>query len=203
MAIVVVIVAISVITVFLTKNKKKENKKISIKIEENEENQENQENQENENNEETDKTEENEENEENDLDNLISYKINENNFIKTTMNDNFAIPTDGKLQVVGADFQHKNSTFIIDINNKTFTVDDNGTIKGVTKENFPLYYSFNGTITNGSYLFKDVKCFKAIDLSKMDSSKMIDVSNMFENSEFEEINFGTENESYSGGWRII
>ena len=90
------------------------------------------------------------------------------------MNDNFAIPTDGKLQVVGADFQHNNSTFIIDINNKT-----------------------------GSYLFKDVKCFKAIDLSKMDSSKMIDVSNMFENSEFEEINFGTENESYSGGWRII
>ena len=48
-----------------------------------------------------------------------------------------------------------------------------------------------------------MKCFKAIDLSKMDSSKMIDVSNMFENSEFEEINFGTENESYSGGWRII
>ena len=128
--------------------------------------------------------------------NNIFNKLKGNNFIKTTMNEDFIIPSDGKLQVVGVDFQHKNSTFIIGKNNKTFTIDDNGTIKGVTEENLPLYYFFNETIINGSNLFKDVKCFKTIDLSKMDSSKMIDASNMFENSNFKEIYFGSENESY-------
>ena len=61
------------------------------------------------------------------------------------------------------------------------------------KKIFLLLFIFNESITNGSYLFKDVTCFKTIDLSKMDSSKMVDASNMFENSNFEEIYFGTEN----------
>ena len=123
-------------------------------------------------------------------------EINQNNYIKVEMNDNFVIPSDGELQVVGADFQHKESIVIFGINNNKFIIDDKGTIQGVTKKNVPLYYSFNETITNGSYMFKDVQCFKAINLSKMDSSKMIDISYMFENSNFEEIYFGTENESY-------
>ena len=123
-------------------------------------------------------------------------EINQNNYIKVEMNDNFVIPSDGELQVVGADFQHKESIVIFGINNNKFIIDDKGTIQGVTKKNVPLYYSFNETITNGSYMFKDVQCFKAINLSKMDSSKIIDISYMFENSNFEEIYFGTENESY-------
>ena len=123
---------------------------------------------------------------------IIFSDINKNNYIKTTVYEDFVIPSDRKLQVVGEDFQHKNSTFIIGINKHTFLIDEKGMIKGVTINDFPLYYSFNETITNGSYLFKNVKCFKTIDLSKMDSSKMIDASNMFENSNFEEIYFGTE-----------
>ena len=58
------------------------------------------------------------------------------------------------------------------------------------------YYSFNETITNGSYLFKEVICFKEIDLSKMDCSKMIDAPKIFENSNFKIIYFGASNESY-------
>ena len=123
---------------------------------------------------------------------IIFSDINENNYIQTTVYEDFVIPPDKKLQVVGEDFQHKNSTFIIGTNKHTFFIDEKGMIKGVTMNDFPLYYSFNETITNGSYLFKNVKCFKTIDLSKMDSSKMIDASNMFENSNFEEIYFGTE-----------
>ena len=122
-------------------------------------------------------------------------EINEKNYIKTAVYKNFVIPSDGKIQVVGADFQHKNSTLIIGKNNTKFIIDDNGTIEGVTKEDFPLYYSFNETITNGSFLFKDVKCFKIIDLSTMDGSEMIDDSHMFENSNFETIDFGTDNKS--------
>ena len=176
-----------------------ENEKI-VEYEENEGNEEDEKNVENEEKEESEEKEENEKKEDNEeLDNNIFNKLKGNNYIKTTMNEDFVIPSDGKLQVVGADFQHKNSTFIIGKNNKTFTIDDNGTIEGVKKENLPLYYSFNETIINGSNLFKDVNCFKTIDLSKMDSSKMIDVSNMFENSSFEEIYFGTENESYTSG----
>ena len=123
---------------------------------------------------------------------IIFSDINKNNYIKTTVYEDFVIPPDRKLQVVGEDFQHKNSTFIIGTNKHTFFIDEKGMIKGVTINDFPLYYSFNETITNGSYLFKNVKCFKTIDLSKMDGSKMIDASNMFENSNFEEIYFGTE-----------
>ena len=66
------------------------------------------------------------------------------------------------------------------------------------KKIFLLLFIFNESITNGSYLFKDVTCFKTIDLSKMDSSKMVDASNMFENSNFEEIYFGTENKLDNG-----
>ena len=163
------------------------------KIVENEKNEENEKNVENEENEKIVENEKKEENEQ--ADKNTFYKMKENNYLKTTMSEDFVIPSDGKLQVVGANFQHKNSTFIIGANNKTFTIDDNGAIKGVTKEDLPLYYSFNETITNGSYLFKDVNCFKTIDLSKMDTTKMIDVSHMFENSSFEEIYFGRENET--------
>ena len=96
---------------------------------------------------------------------------------------------------MGKEFSQKNSTLIIGTNNNKFIINNNGIIEGVTKKDFPLYYSFNETITNGSYLFKDVTCFKEIDLSKMDSSKMIDATKMFENSNFENIYFGINNES--------
>ena len=122
--------------------------------------------------------------------------IDGDNYIKTTMKEDFEIPSDGNIQMVGADFQYKKSIMIVG-KNKTFFIDDNGKIEDVTKDDFPLYYVFNETITNGSYLFKDVKCFKTMDLSKMDSSKMIDISNMFENSEIEEIYFGTESRERS------
>ena len=125
----------------------------------------------------------------------LNILLNEKNYIKTTVYENFIIPSDRKLQVVGKDFPYKKSTFIIGKNNNSFIINDNGVIEGVTKEDFPLYYSFNETIINGSYLFKDVKCFKIIDLSKMDGSKMIDASSMFENSNFEEIYFVAGNNS--------
>ena len=130
-------------------------------------------------------------------DNNIAHieSINKNNYIKTEVYENYEIPSDGKLQVVGKEFSQKNSTLIIGTNNNKFIINNNGIIEGVTKKDFPLYYSFNETITNGSYLFKDVTCFKEIDLSKMDSSKMIDATKMFENSNFENIYFGINNES--------
>ena len=109
---------------------------------------------------------------------IILGEINENNYIKTKVYEDFIIPSDKKIRVVGENFKDKKSTFIIGKNKNKFIIDDNGIIEGITKNDFPLYYSFNESITNGSYLFKDVKCFKEIDLSKMDSSKMIDVSNM-------------------------
>ena len=124
----------------------------------------------------------------------ISYEINENNYIKVTLKENFEFPSDNKIQVVGVDFQQKRSVSIIDKNKNAFIMDNDGKIEGMTKDNFPLYYSFNESITNGSNLFKGVKCFKTIDLSKMDGSKLIDISNMFENSDFEEIYFGAETE---------
>ena len=120
------------------------------------------------------------------------YELNENNYIKTTAYNDLIIPSDKKLQVVGADFPHKKNTFIIG-NKKSFSIDNNGKISKVSKDNFPLYISFNKTIINGSYLFKGVTCFKTANLSTMDSSEMIDASNMFESSGFEEIYFGTEN----------
>ena len=126
---------------------------------------------------------------------IVDIEINKNNLIKTEFYEDFDIPSDGKLQVVGKDFSQKNHTLIIGNNNNKFIIDNNGMIEGVTKKDFPLYYSFNETITNGSYLFKEVKCFKEIDLSKMDSSKMIDATKMFENSNFKNIYFGISNES--------
>jgi len=97
-----------------------------------------------------------------------------------------------KLQVVGADFPLKNSITIVDKNENIFSLDSNGKIEGVTKDSFPLYYSFKEPIINGSYLFKDVKFIKTIDISKMNSSKMVDASSMFENSYVEEIYFASE-----------
>ena len=144
------------------------------------------------------KKKDDDENEEEDS-SFIFYEKNENNSIKTTMSDDFVIPSDKKIQIVGANFPHKNTTFIIGAkNNKTFIIDEDGFIKNVKSEDLPLTFYFNESITNGSYLFKDVKCFKTIDLSKMDSSKMVDASNMFENSNFEEIYFGTENKIDNG-----
>ena len=125
----------------------------------------------------------------------IFGEINGSNYIRTEAYEDFFISYDGSLRVVGEDFQHKESVYILSKDNVKFIIDNNGTIKDVNKNDFPLYYSFNESITNGSYLFKGVKCFKIIDLSKMDSSEMIDASNMFENSNFEEIYFWTENES--------
>ena len=98
----------------------------------------------------------------------------------------------GNIQVVGVDFPQKNSITIIGKNNTEFIINENGTITGVTKEDFPLYYSFKEPITNSSSLFKDVKCFSKIDVSKMDSSRIVDSSNMFENCNCKEIYFETE-----------
>ena len=138
------------------------------------------------------------------LKNEVSYELNETNYIQTTTYEDFVIPSDKKLQVVGADFPHKKKTFIISRNKKkSFTIDNNGKIEKVSKDDFPLYVSFNDTITNGSYLFKDVTCFKTIDLSKMDSAEMIDASNMFENSNFEEIYFGDENSESGTNTRYL
>ena len=137
----------------------------------------------------------NEENEENEPIDRPNVFLNYSNYIKTTVYENFIIPSNRRLQVVGKDFPYKRSTFIIGKNNKTFSIDDNGYIRDVRKEDFPLYYTFTEPIINGSYLFKDVKCFRTIDLSTMDSSKMIDASSMFENSYFEEIYFIVEDGS--------
>ena len=108
-----------------------------------------------------------------------------------------SFPYDTKVQVVGSDFQYKDSTVIVNKNEKLFSIDDSGKIEGVTKEDFPLYYSFKEPIINASYLFKDVKFIKMIDLSKMDSSQMVDASSMFENSNVEEIYFASEKDTAS------
>ena len=127
-----------------------------------------------------------------DEDEFIFDEKDENNCIITTMNDDFEIPSNKKVQVVGANFQHKNQTFIVGKKDKTFIIDDEGFIKDVKKDHFPLYLYFNESIINGSYLFQNVQCFKTADLSRMDGSKMIDASNMFENSNLQEIYFGTD-----------
>ena len=129
-----------------------------------------------------------------DEDEPITPEIIEKNHIKTTMKENYEIPSDNKIQVVGADFPHKHNAVILSKDDKIFTIDNDGKIEGVTKDDFPLTYYFNETITNGSYLFKGVNCFKTIDLSRLDGSQLVDISNMFENSDFEEIYFGTESE---------
>ena len=108
-----------------------------------------------------------------------------------------SFPYDTKVQVVGSNFQYKDSTVIVNKNEKLFSIDDSGKIEGVTKEDFPLYYSFKEPIINASYLFKDVKFIKMIDLSKMDSSQMVDASSMFENSNVEEIYFASEKDTTS------
>jgi len=102
-----------------------------------------------------------------------------------------------KFQAVGSDFPYKTSTVIVDKNEKLIDIDNSGKIEGVTKEDFPLYYSFKEPIINGSNLFKDVKFIKIINLSKMNSSQMIDASNMFENSNVEEIYFASEKDAAS------
>ena len=132
-----------------------------------------------------------------------NFEYNKNNYIKTTMIDNFKISSNEKLQIVGADYQHKNDTLIFSKNGKVFNINKNGQIEGVSNDDLPLYYSFNKSIINGSYLFKDVKCFKTIDLSNLDSSKMVDASGMFENSDFEEIYFGNENSSNETNTRYL
>ena len=50
------------------------------------------------------------------------------------MNDDFAIPSNGKLQIVGADFKDKINIVIFVRNNSKFSIDDKGTIQGVTKK---------------------------------------------------------------------
>ena len=162
-------------------NEFKENEEKENEYEENEEKE----------NEEKEKENEEKEKFEEIFDSINFGDINEDNFIKTTFNNNFIIPADRKIQVVGSEYPSKDNIFILDKNNRKFIIDNKGFIKGVTKDIFPLYYSFVETITNASCLFKDVKCFKTIDLSTMDSSKLIDASRMFENSHFEEIYFGT------------
>ena len=122
---------------------------------------------------------------------LIDFDETDYNYIITTMNDDFEIPSNKKIQVVGANFHHKNQTFIVGKKDRTFVIDNEGFIKGVTKEDFPLYIFFNESITNGSCLFQNVQCFKTADLSKMDTKNLINISNMFENSNLQEIYFGT------------
>jgi hypothetical protein len=79
------------------------------------------------------------------------------------MRDDFEIPSDNKIQIVGADFPHKKVTIIKGAkDNKIFNIDDDGLISNVKKEDFPLTFYFNESITNGSYLFKDVTCFKTM-----------------------------------------
>ena len=128
-------------------------------------------------------------------DDITDVKIEkiEDYYITTNMKEGFKINSNEKLQIVGANYEHKKDTLIFGKSGKIFNVDEQGQIEGVTNDDLPLYYSFNGSIINGSYLFKDVKCFEKIDLSKMDGSKLVDASNMFENSDFEEIYFATEN----------
>ena len=110
-----------------------------------------------------------------------------------TVYGDVTFPYNGKLQVIGVDFPYKKSIVIVDKNEYLYEIDDSGKIEGVTKDDFPLYYSFKEPIINGSYLFKDVKFVKIIDLSKMNSSLLIDATSMFENSSVEEIYFASEN----------
>ena len=121
----------------------------------------------------------------------ITFDLNEHNSAKATFKDDFVIPSNKKLKVVGIDFAYKENVLVVG-KNKNFTIDNEGQIKDVTRENFPLQFYFKDLISNSSNLFKDVKCFKTVNLSQMDSSRIVDVSNMFENSDFEEIYFGKD-----------
>ena len=110
-----------------------------------------------------------------------------------TVYGDVSFPYNGKLQVIGVDFPYKKSIVIVDKNEYIYEIDDSGKIEGVTKDVFPLYYSFKEPIINGSYLFEDVKFIKNIDLSKMNSSLLVDATSMFENSSVEEIYFASDN----------
>ena len=124
-------------------------------------------------------------------------KFDERNYISTTMKEGFEINQDTNLQIVGENYEQKNDILIIGKSGKKFNITEKGQIKNITNDDLPLKYYFNDNIINSSYLFKDVNCFKAIDLSKMNSSKLVDATNMFENSDFEEIYFATENSNNS------
>ena len=124
-------------------------------------------------------------------------KFAERNYISTTMKEGFEINQDTNLQIVGENYEQKNDILIIGKSGKKFNITEKGQIKNITNDDLPLKYYFNDNIINSSYLFKDVNCFKAIDLSKMNSSKLVDATNMFENSDFEEIYFATENSNNS------
>ena len=59
------------------------------------------------------------------------------------MRDDFEIPSDNKIQIVGADFPHKKVTIIKGAkDNKIFNIDDDGLISNVKKEDFPLTFYF-------------------------------------------------------------
>ena len=124
-------------------------------------------------------------------------KFAERNYISTTMKEGFEINQDTNLQIVGENYEQKNDILIIGKSGKKFNITEKGQIKNINNDDLPLKYYFNDNIINSSYLFKDVNCFKAIDLSKMNSSKLVDATNMFENSDFEEIYFATENSNNS------
>ena len=73
---------------------------------------------------------------------IILGEINENNYIKTKVYEDFIIPSDKKIRVVGENFKDKKSTFIIGKNKKKFIIDGIGIIEGITKNDFPLYLFF-------------------------------------------------------------
>ena len=95
------------------------------------------------------------------------FEKKEDYYIASTMKEGFKINSNEKFQIVGANFDQKKDTLIFGKSGKIFNIDEQGQIEGVTNDDLPLYYSFSGRIINGSYLFKDVKCFEKIDLSKM------------------------------------
>ena len=66
-----------------------------------------------------------------------------------TVYGDVSFPYNGKLQVIGVDFPYKNSIVIVDKNEHLYEIDDSGKIEGVTKDVFPLYYSFKEPIING------------------------------------------------------
>ena len=80
---------------------------------------------------------------ENEEDDNQFFLYDENNSIKTTMRDDFEIPSDNKIQIVGANFPYKNVTIIKGAkDNKVFNIDDDGLISNVKKEDFPLTFYF-------------------------------------------------------------
>ena len=122
-----------------------------------------------------------------------TIEINENNYIKPDIYENFVIPPDKKIQIVGANFPQKDNIVITGQNNKAFPINSNGQIENVEQEDLPIYISFKESIENATGLFSGVNIFRKVDLSTFDSSNLVDASNMFENSAIEEIDFGSEN----------